>query len=248
MTWLGYCVMGGFQGCILRGFARNSTMVGSHFMVVLLATERFIALRFPFRYQQLMTPKKVVIVAVSLYLYAIFLATLPLMGVNRYGYQTWCDFFWNDTSPEGRFFVILYLLQGMGCMLYTVFCNISVVHELLAIRRRIGPGSKVISFKEKLDHFKFMAIMTFVSVAYIVCSTPYLVRLACNQFGFNLSVTKDFDAVRMYIVNNMTNSYFILFIQALFHPKIINKFRACCGRNEQEIETSARNTQSSEVV
>lgn len=60
-------------------------------------------------------------------------------------------------------------------MLYTVFCNISVVHELLAIRRRIGPGSKVISFKEKLDHFKFMAIMTFVSVAYIVCSTPYLV-------------------------------------------------------------------------
>lgn len=34
------------------------------------------------------------------------------MGVNKYGYQQWCDFFWNDTSPEGRFFVIIFLLQG----------------------------------------------------------------------------------------------------------------------------------------
>lgn len=84
---------------------------------------------------------------------------------------------------------------------------------------------------------------------YFVCLCFFLqVRLACNQFGFNLSVSKDFDAVRMYIVNNMTNSYFILFIQALFHPKIINKFRACCGRNAQDIETNARETQISEVV
>lgn len=46
------------------------------------------------------------------YFLQIFLATLPLMGVNKYGYQQWCDFFWNDTSPEGRFFVIIFLLQG----------------------------------------------------------------------------------------------------------------------------------------
>lgn len=84
---LGYCVMGGLQGCVMRGFSRNSTMVASHLMVVLLATERFIALRFPFCYQQLMLPKRVIIVAVSLYLYAVCcLALLKLYKneTNRY--------------------------------------------------------------------------------------------------------------------------------------------------------------------
>lgn len=36
------------------------------------------------------------------------------MGVNKYGYQLWCDFYWSDTSPEGRFFVVIFLLQGKG--------------------------------------------------------------------------------------------------------------------------------------
>lgn len=231
----------------MRGFARNSTMVASHLMVVLLATERFIALRFPFRYQQLMSPKRVIIVAVSLYLYAIFLATLPFMGVNKYGYQLWCDFYWSDTSPAGRFFVVIFLLQGFGCMLFTVFCNVSVIFELLAMKRRVGTGSNSASFKERLHHFKFMTIMTIVSVAYIGCSAPYLIRLACNQFGYDLSLAKDFDAVRVYLVNNMTNSYFVLFFQALFHPKVVEKFRACCGRMS-ETNTSIRGPEKTESV
>lgn len=65
------------------------------------------------------------------------------------------------------------------------------------------------------------------------------IRLACNQFGYDLSLAKDFDAVRVYLVNNMTNSYFVLFIQALFHPKLVEKFRVCCGRLS-ETNTSVR--------
>ncbi|XP_061184840.1 prostaglandin E2 receptor EP2 subtype-like [Saccostrea echinata] len=248
-SWLGYCVLGGDQGCIIRGFSRNSTMVASHLMVVLMAMERFIALRFPFRYQHLLTPRKVVTVAVSLYIYSIFLATLPLMGVNKYGYGLWCDFHWNDTSPAGRFFVIFFLIQGFGCMLLTVYCNISVIYELLAIKRRVGPGLSKASFKEKVDHFKFMAIMAMVSIFYIICSTPYLIRLMCNQFGIDRSLEKDFQAVRMYIINNMTNSYLILFIQVLFHPKVIDRFRACCcAHASKENDTTVAEMQTSEVV
>ena len=55
-TWLGQCRMGGRQGCIIRGFSRNSNIVASHLVVVLTATDRFIALWYPFRYQQLMKP------------------------------------------------------------------------------------------------------------------------------------------------------------------------------------------------
>ena len=46
------------------------------------------------------------------------------------------------------------------------------------MRRRVGPGLNNATFKEKLEHFKFISIATIVSVAYIGCSTPYLVRSA----------------------------------------------------------------------
>lgn len=73
------------------------------------------------------------------------------------------------------------------------------------------------------------------------------IRLACNQFGYDLSLAKDFDAVRVYLVNNMTNSYFVLFFQALFHPKVVEKFRACCGRMS-ETNTSIRGPEKTESV
>lgn len=41
-------------------------------------------------------------------------ATLPFMGVNRYGYPLGCDFYWSDTSAAGRFFVVIFRLQGKG--------------------------------------------------------------------------------------------------------------------------------------
>nr|XP_022322960.1 prostaglandin F2-alpha receptor-like [Crassostrea virginica] len=245
-TWLGQCRMGGRQGCIIRGFSRNSTMVASHLMVVLMATDRFIALRFPFRYQQLMKPRRVITVAISLYLYAISLATLPLLGVNSYGYELWCDFYWNDTSPGGRCFVIFFLLQGFGCMAFTVFCNISVIYELLGKNRKVGPEIYRTSFKEKFYHFKFITLLIVVSISYIGCSTPYLVRLACNQFGYDLSEDKDFFAVRVYLVNNMTNSYFILFIQVLFRPTLVKKLQVCCQRNLKGNDINVIENQTSE--
>lgn len=111
---------------------------------------------------------------------------------------------------------VLFFFVGMGCMLYTVFCNISVVHELLAIRRRIGPGSKVISFKEKLDHFKFMAIMTFVSVAYIVCSTPYLVSWGQGFYCVIFSRTSLTYSWRMFLVIKIMKVAFWVYLRGLF--------------------------------
>ncbi|XP_056014979.1 prostaglandin E2 receptor EP4 subtype-like [Ostrea edulis] len=175
--WLGYCAMGGDTGCTIRGFCRSSIMVTAQMMVLFMTIERYIALRFPFRYQQLLPPRRILITTFSIYVYSILLSTLPFMGVNSYGYDYWCDFHWNDTSPAGRSFVFYILLQGTGCMLFTIFCNISVIYEVLAIKRRVDLANRKQSFKEEVEHIKFIIIMGLVSVLYIICTAPYLVCL-----------------------------------------------------------------------
>lgn len=64
------------------------------------------------------------------------------------------------------------------------------------------------------------------------------IRLACNQFGYDLSLAKDLDAGRVYLVNNMTNSYFVLFIQALFHPKVVKKFARAVDECQRRVQIS----------
>lgn len=64
------------------------------------------------------------------------------------------------------------------------------------------------------------------------------IRLACNQFGYDLSLAKDLDAGRVYLVNNMTNSYFVLFIQALFHPKVVKKFARAVDECQRRVQVS----------
>lgn len=69
--FLGYCDSGGYHGCIFRGFSQTLFMMASRLMVVLMAVERFVALRYPFRYQHLMSKERVIGAVAGLGLYAV---------------------------------------------------------------------------------------------------------------------------------------------------------------------------------
>ncbi|XP_062580358.1 prostaglandin F2-alpha receptor-like [Saccostrea cucullata] len=233
--FLGYCDSGGYHGCIFRGFSQTVFMMASRLMVVLMSVERFIALRYPFKYSSLMSKERVIGAVVGLGIYAIFVSCLPIMGVNSYGYQSWCDFHWNDRSLGGRFFVLYFVFEGFTCMAIIVFCNISAIYELLRMNkvRPLDTGSKM-----DKDQTKFIVMMVAISVVYIVFSSPLLVRLFCNQLEINLSKQKDFVGIRLNIVNNMMNAHLFLFIQFLFHPKVLEKWRRCFGRGRNEDPSS----------
>lgn len=69
--FLGYCDSGGYHGCIFRGFSQTLFMMASRLMVVLMAVERFVALRYPFKYQHLMSKERVIGAVAGLGLYAV---------------------------------------------------------------------------------------------------------------------------------------------------------------------------------
>lgn len=69
--FLGYCDSGGYHGCIFRGFSQTVFMMASRLMVVLMAVERFVALRYPFKYQHLMSKERVIGAVAGLGLYAV---------------------------------------------------------------------------------------------------------------------------------------------------------------------------------
>lgn len=237
--FLGYCDSGGYHGCIFRGFSQTLFMMASRLMVVLMAVERFVALRYPFKYQHLMSKERVIGAVAGLGLYAMLVSSLPLMGINSYGFQSWCDFHWNDRSLGGRFFVLYFVFEGFACMMVILLCNVSAIYELLSMKK-VHPAET--SNKHKTENAKFIVMMSAISVVYIVFSTPLLIRLFCNQLGINLSKQKDFVGIRLNIVNNMMNAHLLLFIQLLFHPKLRKKLN-CCGNKEQDGDSNIPSTQ-----
>ena len=40
------------------------------------------------------------------------LASLPLLGVNKYGFRGFCDFYWPDSSASGSAYVYFRSAQG----------------------------------------------------------------------------------------------------------------------------------------
>lgn len=40
------------------------------------------------------------------------IASLPVFGVNHYGYGLWCDFHFNDKSSEGQGYVNFFIFEG----------------------------------------------------------------------------------------------------------------------------------------
>nr|XP_022325422.1 prostaglandin F2-alpha receptor-like [Crassostrea virginica] len=159
--FLGYCDSGGYHGCIFRGFSQTLFMMASRLMVMLMAVDRFIALRFPFKYQYLMTKERVIGAVAGLVFYAMLISCLPLMGVNSYGFQSWCDFHWNDRTIGGRFFVLFFVFEGFSCMIIILFCNISTIYELLSMKR-VHPVDR--SAKTDKENIKFIVTMTAISL------------------------------------------------------------------------------------
>ncbi|XP_048777848.1 prostaglandin E2 receptor EP4 subtype-like [Ostrea edulis] len=238
--FLGYCDSGGYHGCIFRGFSQTLFMMASRLMVMLMSFDRFIALRYPFKYQHLMSKNRVIGAVVGLGLYAIFVSSLPLMDVNSYGFQSWCDFHWNDRTTGGRFFVLYFVFEGFACIVVILFCNISAIYELLSMKK-IHPAES--ASRPDKDQIKFIVMMVAISVVYIVFSVPLLIRLFCNQLGINLSKQKDFVGIRLNIVNNMMNAHLFLFIQLFFHPKLHKMLRRCCGKEVEDV-SDPQNTRS----
>ncbi|XP_064608054.1 prostaglandin F2-alpha receptor-like [Liolophura sinensis] len=219
--WAGYCAAGGLATCLYLGYMQTFFLKSSHAIVVLMALERAVAIVSPFRHPRMWTTMSTLVAMAVVFVYSNIIAALPFFGINKYGYRSFCWFTWDDPSPLGRAYVYYYVTEGFILTSVMVVCNIAVIRELLRMRyarERMGRSSLVKP--------EFIALMISISVLFIICTTPLMIRMLSVQMGFGLSAEWDFLAMRFFITNSAINSHLYWVLRIVVGKNLLTRAMA----------------------
>uniref|UniRef100_A0A0B7A0I2 G-protein coupled receptors family 1 profile domain-containing protein n=1 Tax=Arion vulgaris TaxID=1028688 RepID=A0A0B7A0I2_9EUPU len=114
--------------------AGNATV----FTVLVMAAERFMVTKYPFKYSTLVKPLTVNCCILVVWGLSTFIALLPIFGMGRNIEPwpgTWCFFDYRSTSIAGQIFSYFYATAGLVAILITMILNLYVMQHLWRMRR-----------------------------------------------------------------------------------------------------------------
>lgn len=127
-----WCQASGFLTVLL-----SATSLG---MVMFLSIDRYHCIVNPLNYANRMSPARTCVYTLCTWLVSLFLASLPLVGWGKYGYQSAkvsCTVVWSDFMNQGytKLYSVLTLFVPLLVMIYAYY------HIVKAARRqaRVGP-------------------------------------------------------------------------------------------------------------
>ncbi|BFZ16871.1 hypothetical protein BsWGS_19910 [Bradybaena similaris] len=204
--------------------AGNATL----FTVLVMAAERFLVTKYPFKYSEVVTPKAVNICILLLWGLSTLIAILPIVGVggNIAPWPgTWCFFDYRSTSSGGQAFSYFYAITGLLAIIITMVLNLIVIQHLWRMRRSRLVHSSFHSSQDSGDshnggrgpdsEMRMVVLLMAIIVVFTVCYAPLMVRIIINQL-WNVQPVKvpggvddalDLWALRLACVNQILDPW-----------------------------------------
>eukprot|EP00795_Rhopilema_esculentum_P003252 gene3252-1578_t len=132
----------GQNACAFYGFVTFSAGLSSIYHLLLLSTERFIAVVYPFRSERLLRPCNLNVSIALSWVLAIIVASMPFFGWSSYkieGIGTSCavDIFPN-TINSISYSIFILLIGYVAPMCAIVFCNARFLKEVHRLTKNTG--------------------------------------------------------------------------------------------------------------
>ncbi|XP_066270761.1 prolactin-releasing peptide receptor-like [Branchiostoma lanceolatum] len=235
----GMCWTGGWHACAYNAFMHIFLLTSSQFAVVLIAADRFTALMLPFRYTTWARPGRAVCGLIAITVFSAVFAVLPLLDVVSVVpiFDVVCSFDWADSSASGRFYIYWAIVQGCVLIAILLAMNVFVIIDVRRINSRVervplsekeGETRRGRRGQEKYSEFTILVIM--VSVVFIVCTAPILVRTLFNQLDILPSKSADYAAKRLSIISSMINPHLYWTFRPKARKAIFKFVREKCNR------------------
>ncbi|KAF5276677.1 hypothetical protein FQA39_LY06481 [Lamprigera yunnana] len=166
----------------LRGFG-----IGSGCVALTMAIERWLALTKPFVYQTIVTHRMIRRCMGTLWIVAIGITYLPLLGFGQYYDDGKCARYREATVYKDICYAYVFFIFGSAIILGIIWCNVSVTFELWKIRRtqrlllrrssKTEPRYKY-STSEEISFSKFMIAICLI---FIICWMPQMISIPMAQ-------------------------------------------------------------------
>lgn len=194
MSTRGFCslrvvwrLFGLFSGCV----------------AIVMAAERWLALTRPFVYQKQVTYPMIVRCMLLLWLIALALTSMPVMGFGVYYKGERCIRYREATEQADIAYAYVWFVFGTGLCLSIVWCNLAVSRALsrlncrAGVLRRVtrsssrakplltvtGPTPEIVTTAEERAFARLMAVL---SISFVVCWMPQMISIPLAQFAMQL--------------------------------------------------------------
>ncbi|CAK9806447.1 Prostacyclin receptor [Anthophora quadrimaculata] len=193
MSTRGFCslrvvwrLFGLFSGCV----------------AIVMAAERWLALTRPFVYQKQVTYPVIVRCMMVLWLVALTLTSLPLLGFGVYYKGERCVRYREAIEPADIAYAYVWFVFGTGLCLSIVWCNLAVSRALSRLNRKVGlrrvtrsssrakplltvagPPPEVVTTAEERAFARLMAVL---SISFVICWMPQMISIPLAQLAIRL--------------------------------------------------------------
>ncbi|PBC28240.1 Prostaglandin E2 receptor EP4 subtype [Apis cerana cerana] len=160
-------------------------------VAIVMAAERWLALTRPFVYQKQVTYPMIVRCMLVLWLVALALTSMPMMGFGVYYKGERCVRYREATEPADIAYAYVWFVFGTGLCLSIVWCNLAVSRALSRLSRKAGvlrrvtrsssrakplltvtgPAPEIVTTAEERAFARLMAVL---SISFVVCWMPQM--------------------------------------------------------------------------
>ncbi|XP_012057701.1 PREDICTED: prostaglandin E2 receptor EP2 subtype [Atta cephalotes] len=178
-------------------------------VAIVMAAERWLALTRPFVYQKQVTYPVIVRCMLALWLIALTITSLPVMGFGLYYKDKQCVRYREATELSDIAYAYVWFIFGTLLCLSIVWCNLAVSRALSKLSRRtvaLGRISRASSRAKPLltiagihtphrletvttEERAFARLMAVLSISFVICWMPYMISIPLTQFAMHLPKT-----------------------------------------------------------
>uniref|UniRef100_A0A6I8PVP3 G-protein coupled receptors family 1 profile domain-containing protein n=1 Tax=Xenopus tropicalis TaxID=8364 RepID=A0A6I8PVP3_XENTR len=229
---------GNLNLCKVFGFLMIFCGLAPTFILLAMAVDCWLALGYPFFYQENINKKLALLVSLILYVFCLGFCCLPFFGFGRYKQYcpgTWC--FIQMTAEESSTSALAYsMLYGtiMGLLILAiVFCNLMIMKNLYQMYKRENekgipsanfPNQQEPAGMEELEHLILLAIMT---VLFAACSFPLTARVYVGAFKGEKNEYADLTVLRLLSVNSTLDPWIFIICRT---SKFRGHLKALCSK------------------
>ncbi|TGZ47795.1 prostaglandin E2 receptor EP2 subtype isoform X1 [Temnothorax longispinosus] len=177
-------------------------------VAIVMAAERWLALTRPFVYQKQVTYPVIVRCMLALWLVALAMTSLPVMGFGLYYKGEQCMRYREATEPSDIAYAYVWFVFGTLLCLSIVWCNLAVsralsklsrrtialrrisrassrAKPLLTVARPVNQPEMVATTEERA----FARLMAVLSISFVICWMPQMISIPLAQFALQLPKT-----------------------------------------------------------
>ncbi|KAJ8290239.1 hypothetical protein GJAV_G00010390 [Gymnothorax javanicus] len=207
--------------CAYFGVSMTFFSLATLSILLAMALERCISIGCPYFYGRHITKRLGYISIPFIYLICVVFCLLPFAGFGDYVQYcpgTWCFIDMNPRKLEDRVYANAYATVMLVIVASVVACNAFVVYHLIRMyqRRKRSRGStrsrkdrRYYSMAEEVEH---LTLLVFMTVAFVICSLPLMIRVYINSSGEWESHNTDLIALRFLSINSIIDPWVFIIL------------------------------------